>query len=440
MIHHLSALPAAMPAAHPLGNKAAKGGAESAILALFGEALAAQLQASDAIPPAAAPAVASQLAAPLLPDALGLASIDASGQAAPDAGEQPEPDQTLAVAAVTDPAQLPGLAPIVPALPVSGQTPSQLPVQSPSQAPQAVPEAAVIAVLPQAMQESALAAALTQAELQPQSTAVPTAELADALPPRGPVPAAAKNPLVLAGMKNLPVTPAGIAANTQHASQNDASQELPPGIQTKAGLGEGFDLQALMPSLERGSGLSTASGVQHLADGARPATAPTAFSALPVQAQGEALGLSLGASRQVAQLVTPFSQPQWQSELGEKVVWLAGRQGQMAALSLNPPSLGNIEVRLNLSGHEAGAQFFSANPTVREAIEAALPRLREMMAEAGLSLGQAMVSSEPFRDREAFAQRAEQGADEAERGGVMALASDVSHGGRPRSGLVDLYV
>lgn len=90
----------------------------------------------------------------------------------------------------------------------------------------------------------------------------------------------------------------------------------------------------------------------------------------------------------------------WQQELGDKLVWMTGRQGQMAELILNPPSLGAVEVRLNLSGAEASAQFYAANPGVRDVIESALPRLREMMGGAGITLGEATVSDQSFGQRD----------------------------------------
>ena len=128
------------------------------------------------------------------------------------------------------------------------------------------------------------------------------------------------------------------------------------------------------------------------------------------------------------------------SELGEKIVWLSGRQGQIAELSLNPPQLGSVEVRLSLSGGEAGAQFFSASPAVREAIEVALPRLRELMAQAGINLGEAQV-----RD-EAFMQGRSSGDPDRERPagvpGEAGILGEPSAGvARARGmGLVDLYV
>lgn len=92
----------------------------------------------------------------------------------------------------------------------------------------------------------------------------------------------------------------------------------------------------------------------------------------------------------------PVRSPLFAQELGERIVWLSGRQGQVADIALNPPHLGPLEVKLTLTGGEAGAQFFSPHAQVRDAIEAALPRLREMLADAGVTLGQAQVRDESF--------------------------------------------
>lgn len=118
-------------------------------------------------------------------------------------------------------------------------------------------------------------------------------------------------------------------------------------------------------------------------------------------------------SRLVLSMQSGFGTPGWQQELGDKLVWMSGRQGQMAELILNPPSLGAVEVRLHMSGAEASAQFFSANPNVRDVLEAALPKLREMMVASGVALGEATVSDHSSGQRE----RASQGAT-ARQGGL----------------------
>ncbi|MEW5786419.1 MAG: flagellar hook-length control protein FliK [Pseudomonadota bacterium] len=93
-----------------------------------------------------------------------------------------------------------------------------------------------------------------------------------------------------------------------------------------------------------------------------------------------------------AAVEAPVKTPAFAAEFAEKVVWLSNRQTQVAELSLNPPQLGNLEVRLTVSpSGEAGAQFFSPSPVVRDAIESALPRLKELMAQAGIQLGESQV-------------------------------------------------
>lgn len=98
-----------------------------------------------------------------------------------------------------------------------------------------------------------------------------------------------------------------------------------------------------------------------------------------------------------------MDQPKWGNEFSQKIVWLAHQQHQVAELRLNPAHLGPVEIMLSLSGDngaQASAQFLSPHLAVREAIEAALPRLREMMAENGIQLGDVMVGAESFQRQE----------------------------------------
>ena len=52
---------------------------------------------------------------------------------------------------------------------------------------------------------------------------------------------------------------------------------------------------------------------------------------------------------------------------------------------------------LSITQDQSTAQFSSPHLAVREAIEQALPRLREMMAENGITLGNVMVGSDSFQ-------------------------------------------
>lgn len=83
----------------------------------------------------------------------------------------------------------------------------------------------------------------------------------------------------------------------------------------------------------------------------------------------------------------------WNQAIGQKVVWMVGNDQQSASLTLNPPDLGPLQVVISVSESTATANFVSAHPEVRQALEAAMPRLREMLGEAGIQLGQAQVGA-----------------------------------------------
>ncbi len=100
---------------------------------------------------------------------------------------------------------------------------------------------------------------------------------------------------------------------------------------------------------------------------------------------------------QNTQVDLAVGQPKWGSEFAQKIMWLTSQQHQVAEIHLNPAHLGPVEVMLSITQDQATAQFLSPHPAVREAIEEALPRLREMMAENGIQLGDVLVSADSFQ-------------------------------------------
>lgn len=134
---------------------------------------------------------------------------------------------------------------------------------------------------------------------------------------------------------------------------------------------------------------------------------------------------------------------EWSGVVGEKVVWMASQRHQVAELHLNPPNLGPLEVRLTISNDQASALFVSHHIAVREAIEMALPRLREMLADNGIMLGNVTVGSESFGQQQA----SERGGDKKEerRGSLVVenaiarIAAPVLSAGLARDGMVDIF-
>ncbi|MBC3872288.1 flagellar hook-length control protein FliK [Undibacterium flavidum] len=92
----------------------------------------------------------------------------------------------------------------------------------------------------------------------------------------------------------------------------------------------------------------------------------------------------------------------WDQALGQKIVWMVAGGEQTAQLTLNPPDLGPVQVVLSISDNFVDASFVSSHLDVREAIEAAAPKLREMMDNAGISLSGFSVSADSSQSSQSF--------------------------------------
>jgi len=134
-------------------------------------------------------------------------------------------------------------------------------------------------------------------------------------------------------------------------------------------------------------------------------------------------------------VATPISHPGWADDVGHQISWLAGQGTSNAELVLTPPHLGRIEISIQIGADLSTAQFVSASPQVREALEQAMPKLREMLAESGISLGQANVSSDqPSGERGQGGERHGRGRDAAGEADAVIVAPV-----RRGAGLVDLF-
>jgi len=89
----------------------------------------------------------------------------------------------------------------------------------------------------------------------------------------------------------------------------------------------------------------------------------------------------------------PVGADGWDRAIGQKVVMMVSNQRQEVEMQLNPPHLGPIDVKLSMKDGEASLSFSSNHAQVREALQASMPRLSEMMAENGIQLSNADVYS-----------------------------------------------
>ena len=104
------------------------------------------------------------------------------------------------------------------------------------------------------------------------------------------------------------------------------------------------------------------------------------------------------------QLELPLGSSQWGSQVLQRVAWLTGQGIAAAEIHLNPAELGPMQVRVDQRQDSATVVFTSHNSSTREAIEASLPRLRELFSEQGMELIDVDINS---GEQEANAQQSD---------------------------------
>lgn len=95
----------------------------------------------------------------------------------------------------------------------------------------------------------------------------------------------------------------------------------------------------------------------------------------------------------------PMTHMRWATDLGERVQWLVNRAMNGAEIRLNPPQLGPVEVRIHMQQDQASVAFAAQHASVREAIEAAIPKLREMLGQQSLNLVNVDISQHSFAEQ-----------------------------------------
>jgi hypothetical protein len=93
------------------------------------------------------------------------------------------------------------------------------------------------------------------------------------------------------------------------------------------------------------------------------------------------------------------SQPRLEQALGNRVLWMLGQNLHTAELRINPPHLGPLEVHISLDGQHAKVSFITQHAEVREMMEGTIPKLRDILAEAGLNSANVDVSQQDLSQR-----------------------------------------
>ncbi|MBL4580983.1 MAG: flagellar hook-length control protein FliK [Gammaproteobacteria bacterium] len=145
-------------------------------------------------------------------------------------------------------------------------------------------------------------------------------------------------------------------------------------------LPEGLSLLASKPLQEPATALTTGSN------------SPTSLPAVTSQSDSTAeLKLSLAAD-------TGFNASAHSSRfdrsdaLGQKIHWMHNAKISIAELHLHPAELGSIEIKIVTEDQQARVSFITSSAATRDVIEESLPKLRELLADSGITLDQSDIS------------------------------------------------
>lgn len=125
---------------------------------------------------------------------------------------------------------------------------------------------------------------------------------------------------------------------------------------------------------------------------ARPAISARAEPALQAVPFAHLSAMSSMAARGEPVATMP-GQPGFAQDFGQRVVLLAAGKISSAELALTPAELGPVRISIELRGQDATLSFVANAAATRAAIEDALPKLREMFAQQGLTLLDASVGA-----------------------------------------------
>ncbi|MET6759264.1 flagellar hook-length control protein FliK [Pseudoalteromonas sp. NCIMB_1079] len=103
--------------------------------------------------------------------------------------------------------------------------------------------------------------------------------------------------------------------------------------------------------------------------------------------------------------------------LQERVSSMLNINNKEAEIRLDPPEMGSMQIRIRSDAEQAHINFVVQNQQAKEALEQSMPRLREMLAQQGLELGESTIS---------YGQSGSETAEQSESGAQGNLANNKS--------------
>ncbi len=235
---------------------------------------------------------------------------------------------------------------------------------------------------------------------------------------------------------NAAAAGAGVVGKSQAGLPTGINNPLPPELQALASaLGQSVaDHESSRSQGERASdaNVSALIATDTLATSSDN-TGGTAASAVAGLDRGADARSTTSAAPTERTVSVPVHDRHWSQAIAAQVLVLADHRIESATLRLTPEHLGPVDVHIDIQDSQVNVNFGAAHADTRSALEQALPRLREVLAGAGLTLGDASVQQQLRRG-------SQNRGDGARAAGELADAQPVALSASLRAiGMIDEY-
>ncbi|ANU35806.1 flagellar hook-length control protein FliK [Vibrio scophthalmi] len=142
-------------------------------------------------------------------------------------------------------------------------------------------------------------------------------------------------------------------------------------------------------------GTAVAGKLASSADGQAPAGIEAALAQQLGQTAGaQGLNNQIRPEQVAQQPPMPLNREMASEQVAERVQMMLSKNLKNIDIRLDPPELGRMQIRMNMNGDGTNVHFTVANSQARDIVEQAMPRLREMLAQQGLQLGDTSVQQQ----------------------------------------------
>lgn len=156
--------------------------------------------------------------------------------------------------------------------------------------------------------------------------------------------------------------------------------------------GQSGDSRSSLDALDLGAGNRTSTGSAFSTQLAQHSRIDTGLSSTTTASNAQDPLLN---NRNDARLALDQDPEAWGQQLGSRIMTLIGKDIQEARIHLDPPELGALEIRMTVdSQDQTRIQIHAQHPQVRDVLEAQSNRLRDALAQQGLSLNEFNVSDQ----------------------------------------------